>query len=227
MDCESGIGATDYWTMEREANTFAAELLMPEEYIRGRLKREASFAKVNVQVADQCEVSPMAAARQMAKFLDAGIVYAAEKSGEVAFSGRTEGTVAPCPSWGSVWDSDIFDYATSHFESSRRDVTLHWWVLPARMNLRSSDSREWRDILQKILSEICIDPDRREKLRQSINGVVAYANSICKRTNGYSVATVASAAMQRFKHNNEYQQFCGHPDFEAFLKNRIRSLFQK
>ncbi len=67
----------------------------------------------------------------------------------------------------------------------------------------------------------------KNNFRQSVNGVVASANSMAKRSDGYSEKSIYSAAIQRFHSNEKYGLLITHNDFPTFLQKRAYEMFQR
>ena len=167
----------------------------------------------------------MAAAIRITSYLVPGVVYAAEKNGLVQYSGKSESTIAPTLSWGREYDSNCYKYASEHSEVKYGESTVHWWVLPSKVSIESDDSRSWREVLEQILSDICTSDVEAHRLKQSVNGVAAYANSASKRSGNHNPRSVASACIQRFNDREDYKEFVQHPDFEAYVQKRSEAFF--
>ncbi len=225
VDLPDTGSSTSYWEMEKEANSFAAELLMPDVWLDKLLDDEEDLAAAHKTVAKECGVSGLAAAIRMASFLMPGVIYAAEKGGVVQYSGKSEGTVASSLTWGHPFHPKSYAYASEHNKEKYGGVKLHWWVLPPEISIDTTDGRSWRDILNQILSDICDSDLAAVKLKQSVNGVAAFANSTAKRSPKYSPSSVASACIQRFNDRDEYNEFASHPDFEAYVQKRSEAFF--
>ena len=224
IDPEKAVGASQYWEIEGEANTFAAELLMPKQFIVELMDSEQNLARIHRIITKECEVSPFASAIRLSSFIPSNVVYAYERNNAVEFSGRTPGTIASALGRGGEMPIDPFDYATSYFHKVLSGGITHWWVLPNEIHFDINDDREWRDILTNIVSDIGVDASQVQKFKLSVNGVVAYANGVCKRSNQYTVDSVVSASIQRFKDREGYDSFVSHPDFIAFLVKRAEGL---
>ncbi len=151
LDSEYVESNGDYWLFEEEANQFAAELLMPSPWLATLIESTPNLSKAHKRVCERCEVSAIAASRQLGSLLPKNIVYICEKDGEVEFSGRTNGTLANVPAWHTTLDSELFAYATDHYVSTLGLRRLHWWTLPDKVHEVSSDSRSWREILDAIV----------------------------------------------------------------------------
>ncbi len=213
-----------YWQIEEEANTFAAALLMPQQFIDELIAEEDDLARIYRIVTKECEVSPIASAIRLAAFMPPNIAYAYERNGAVEFSGKSAGTIASTLNWGAEFPNDPYDYAESHFQEVLNGGQIHWWVLPSEIHYDIDDDRTWRDILNGMVEDIEIPPADIKKYKSSVNGVVAYANGSCKRSDTYTVSSVVSASVQRFKDRGGYESFVQHPDFKAFLVKKAQEL---
>ncbi len=94
LDLAGTDGSEDYWTFEREANGFAADLLIPADWLSDLIAKKTSLADCRKKVIERCDVSPHAASIPLTKFLPGNIVFAIVRNGRVEHSGRTEGTFA-------------------------------------------------------------------------------------------------------------------------------------
>lgn len=225
LDVPETSGVVDYWAMEREANTFAAEVLMPFEWMDKLTDDSACLAKAHQTVAQECEVSGLAAALRLSSFFVPGVVYASVNHGTVDYSGRSEGTIAQSLQWGSHFDPKSYSYADDHSTAKLGSSTLHWWLLPSEVLVEDNDHRTWRELLDQIVSDICGSEAEAKKLRRSVNGVAAFANSTAKRQPNYGPDSVASACFQRFYDRPEYKAFTQHADFKAYVSKRSQSFF--
>ncbi|TCT21549.1 uncharacterized protein DUF955 [Thiobaca trueperi] len=224
---EEAQESSHYWKVEAEANVFAAELLMPTDYVEDVLSNVRDLAEANRLLASECQVSPVASAKRLTSFAPENVVYAYERNGVTEFSGRTEGTIANALSWGNDFPSAPFDYAESHFTAILNGGHIHWWVLPGEMHFDVDDGRTWREILSSIAEDIGVPSSNVEKFKASVNGVVAYANGACKRNGRHTVDAVVSAGIQRFKDRDGYEQFVDNKDFHSFLVKKAQELVGK
>lgn len=221
--------ADSYWQTEAEANSFAAELLMPRDWIINLISdRSTDYAKVHGLISEKCEVSLLAAAIRFKEILPSNLIYACEHANAVEFSGKTNGTIANALGWGSAFPKKPFAYCEKHYTAIIGKRVLHWWLLPKTISIKVTDDRGWREILCHILNDLGVtDTDELKKLKSSINGVFAYANSSAKRQDNYSVDTVISACVQRFSDKDGFEEFVSHQDFQAFIVDRVNAIFQQ
>lgn len=216
----------DYWETEGEANSFAGELLVPTDWVLKKLSKRDDLAKVHWLISKKCQVSLHVAAIRLTQLLPKNFVYVVERHGTVEFSGKTDGTLAGTLEWETFFESDAYNYSEKHFSIDAGDHRIHWWKLPGTFLHSKPDVRDWREILSDILNDLEIPRAKIPKLKSSINGVVAFANSAAKRSEDYSISTIAAACLQRFNDRDEYKEFSQHIDFATFVMKKAQALFE-
>ncbi|HEY6022006.1 MAG TPA: ImmA/IrrE family metallo-endopeptidase [Candidatus Paceibacterota bacterium] len=226
VDPTQSHGADNYWEFESEANTFAGELLVPAQWAAELLAGADDLAMLHVQIAQRCEVSLHAAAIRLAQLLPKNIVFAVERAGIVEFSGRSDGTLANALPWGGKFPANVYEYCEKHYSVTAENRRTHWWRLPNSCAIAVTDKRPWREILDSVVAGLGISAADQKELKSSINGVVAYANSVARRSKEYSVDTVVAACMQRLNDRPEFQDIVNHADFKAFLVQKARALVE-
>lgn len=216
--------ANDYWTFEDEANQFAAELLMPSDWVSAAVEDEPNLARLHRQVSVECKVSTLAASRRLATALPANIIFVCERAGAVEFSGKTLSTLANVPSWGSPFDPSLFEYARKHFKVIHGDRQLHWWVLPDEIAATTIDDRPWREVLDEIVEDIGVPAPDRARFKMSVNGVLSVANSAMKQQGRHTKNAVVAACLQRFSDRVDLSDIAHHPRFMDFVVKRAAEL---
>lgn len=232
-DIQGGIGDVvgGYSEIELEANRFAAELLMPSAWIKGLLDKNESLSAVLEITRSKADVSPIAAGFKLVSDLSPGVIFAViNRDNTIAYSARSLGTIASVPS-SDVRVADpksVYPYCEYFATELYGDQQYVWWRLPAEAHITDNgDSREWREVLEEILSDLGVKGTEKEKFRQSVNGVIGYANSATKRRDGYSEARICAAAMQRFHGKPQYTGLLKHKDFQIFIKKRASAMFRE
>lgn len=211
----------DYWTFEKEANNFAAELLMPSDWLESQIAANSDLSKLHRQLVEQCEVSLQASSIRLAQHLPQNIVYAVERGGLVEFSGRTQGTFATSLDWGEAIPDNSFPYAVQHDKWTVDSRTIHWWTLPGKLLLPDADSREWREILDQIVKDLSVPSENQIRFKQSLNASLAAVNGSLKGKPNYSIETLSAALMQRIHSKSEYSALVNHQHFEAFIQKKV------
>jgi hypothetical protein len=206
--------------MESEANMFAAELLMPWNWIATLIRAEPNVATIHVRICHDCDVSPIAAAITLARALVGDYIYAAERDGVVEFSGKTKSTAAPRPTTLAKLSENAYEYSEAHYATAFAGRLLHWWKLPAEIVLAADDNRSWRELLHLILVDIGTPQDKLVHAARSINGVIAAANGAAKLKGITSQAGIVAVCVQRMRDRNEFADFVSHPMFDTFISKR-------
>lgn len=215
-----------YWIVESEANRFASELLMPASWVAGLIEESDDPEVLMNSICDGARVSPAAAMIKLVNALPPGYVYTQlESDGTVTSSGRSRGTLANQPPWGTHIDPrSLFPSAQRMFRFNIGLNDYVWWKFPASMPLpRSSDAREWREILDEIVVDIGIPTEEAKKFKSQINGVIAFANGQLRHTIR-TRESIYSACLQRFHSKPDLQKFIGHRAFTDFLVKRVWDL---
>ena len=213
------------WSMETEANSFAAELLMPHLWIMELLSTTDDLSTVHRCIIQTCKTSAFSAAIRLSQLLPARIVYASERSGVVEFSGRTGQTIANALEAGAEFPKEPFAYSDDHYVSEVRERRLHWWRLPLEIHVDPSDDRTWRDILDCILDDIGLSTQESIEMKMSISGIVGSANNACDDKR--NVDSVVSACIQRLSDRNFYREITEHSDFYAFVRKRAEDIVHR
>lgn len=224
LDPDETGGVEGFLEMEQEANAFAAELLMPSIWVADVIEETKDLAKIHQRISKDCDVSLHAAAICLVNALPKNVVYAVARERFVEFAGRSEGTLANSLAADSKLEVDAYDYAESHYTATHAGRDIHWWKLPQRLSIQDVDDRDWRAILDDIVDDLALGDEEEEKFKKSVNGVAAYANSVAKRSEDYSIATLVAACIQRFKGRPEFDAFARHPAFDAFIAKKAEAL---
>ena len=169
-----------YREKEAEANRFAAELLMPKEWIGRLLNEDNSPATVAEEIRETAKVSNDAAIIALNNILPSGFVYVrVDNAKRVLSSARSEGTVVNYPTEGIfLHKSPVFSKAEQVFNFDYRNSGHYWLYFNPKEDLPVfSDDRSWKEILDQILDELGIDEKpTRLTTKQQINGVIASNN---------------------------------------------------
>jgi hypothetical protein len=220
-------GSGGYWEMEKEANRFASELLMPEAWVRELFEEASDTLNVLECVMREGVVSAQAATIRLMNVLPAGHIVAHVNRGVVVTAARSPGTLAnPPPVGGSAEIESVFPWA----EYKQRTIESRHYVcwtfssdtpMPGRQT-----AREWRDILDEIVGDLFV-PDQKQ-FKATVNGIVAGANSSMR--NNRKSGAIYSACLQRLHsraaHDVCIAKFVNHALFEEFIRARVEAFLQ-
>jgi Zn-dependent peptidase ImmA (M78 family) len=236
IDVSEGSSDSSYWELEGEANRFAAELLMPQWWLREITNRYKNPCEMLSVIKEHADVSVDAALIRLVSALMPGYLYAlVNEEGFVVSSGRSEGTLVGRLERGSFVDLRVaFQASDARWCMPFRGGTCIWWRFSREQALpKISDGRKWREILNNILDDLNIAEPNLESTRQTINAIVAYANSMVSndlrlKNLPKTPEAIYSAAMQRFesrmRDNPILQEAVYHPEFAAYLAQRVIGL---
>jgi hypothetical protein len=216
------------WEMEGEANRFASELLIPTTWASTVLKSADDFGAAVSSVQDNADVSPIASVIRLIGLAPPNHLFAyCDEDGVVLNAGRSFGTVANSPTWRQELDPDYLNRnAADRGEILAGSSCLHWWRLADAVTLfPTSDSREWREILNGILDDLEYLYSDRQHVQQSISGVIGATNS---RMRAGSPEELLAALIQRFDskivEGGIFLELAHHPKFRDFLVHRVGAL---
>lgn len=217
----------EYSIIEQEANRFAAELLMPSEWVVEKYtENNNDISKLHSHLVNVCKVSDQAAAIRIVDLLPKNIIYCAESYGTVLHSGRTNLTAAFPQEPNTRFDKDFYPYFDKYFTVTFGNSSYHWWQLSSKVKIETNeDNRTWREVLDSIVNDLDLDIDP-QKFKSSINGIIAYANGKAKQEGDYSIDSVISIAIYRLRREN-LEDFVTHKDFELFILKKVTAMFEK
>lgn len=215
-----------YSLLEQEANRFAAELLMPLDWVLTILEEvNGDIALLHRTIATDSGASDQSAAIRLIETLPQSIIYTAEENGTVLHTGKTDQTDAFLQENGGSFSSNFYPYIDSYSTNRVGSICYHWWQISTEIDILLEDNRTWREILNQIAKDI--NPSEgEEQFKKSINGIVAHAHGKIKLHGNYNINSVISACIYRLR-RTELNSFTSHPDFEAFVKMKVEDMFNK
>lgn len=223
---ESGVSG-DYWTIEQEANSFAAELLMPESFVVEAWHSERDLAHCHKVVADTCGVSLIAAAMRMMQVVEVDALFAIVKDETVEHAGRTPATLARALVRGRSLPAVPYpkDFAHSHVEY--RSQTIHWWTPPPAVAISTNSTLTWRELLENILKDSGYSGTDASKAKSSINGVLAYAHGSAKQKGKATHGEIVAAFVQRLSTDPKWEFVLKHSSANDFLAKKADSFLSE
>lgn len=217
-----------YSDMEPEANRFASELLLPSEWVSSTAKCFANPIDLALHLSEKANVSHTATLIKLAPLLEPGHIYAQlDQNGLVEVSGRSPGTLAESPLYGEpTKGSSQFPFVEHFWKGEIRGHSVFWWKLPSQMSMPPSrDNRDWRHILEEIISDVPESNDKRHHIRQSINGIIGAVNG---KSATQSLEEIYASLLLRFEARRQEGGFYGyiveHPKFSDFLIRRLEAM---
>lgn len=220
----------EYWYLEAEANRFASELLMPSIWVKDIIKTQNhDIYKITEQIVNKANVSSHAATIKIKDTINSGYIFAAlTEDNEVIFSGRSAGTLAAPPNWGDkITPENLFSFCQKSYQFVINGFYYYWWAFNDNISIpESTVIGDWRMLLGDIVVEIGIPLSKRKRFKQSLNGIIAYANGKV-RGKDRTLESLYSAALQRIHEHSEFKKLIQHQKFESFIYSKIISLLDR
>jgi hypothetical protein len=219
-----------YSVMEEEANRFASELLMPEQWVLDHIAANDNLAQLHETICRDSKVSPWAACIRLRSLLPPGIVYCCVESDvNVSFGGSSDGTHQSPPYKGEFNLSNAFARASAHYAWQSGYNTYHWWRFPTEVKLEDSEPRDWRVLLADIVNEVAPPGSDTTKIQHVINSVISAAHNSVLRNKSlpYTEEAIIAACLNSIDNRNDLMNFGYHPEFDMVIKKRAAELYTK
>ncbi|WP_133988866.1 ImmA/IrrE family metallo-endopeptidase [Janthinobacterium sp. 75] len=213
-----------YWEMEAEANRFAAELLMPRDWLRDQILTQKDPTSVIRMTLDLCGTSMAAATIALNNALPPGYVYArTNDEGLVATSISSQGTLVRPFAQGEKFAGSVRVEESSACYSMDFKGTHHWLYFgEENVPDQIADERPWREIFDEIIQDtdaIAI----QENIKHSVNAIISACNK--KDT---SAALFFTNVRHRMAGRTEvYDKILTHPLFNVFLQKKVSDLISR
>lgn len=213
----AGTGSRLEW-QEYEADMWARELLIPDQWLRGNLDAGRPVATAR-DVRRHCDVPIGMAAAAVASMLPAGHAWAVTVQGYVRRSGTSRGTRHATPSLGeSVTAHAIARTSREHQILELDDRTLHWWILDdpssrsAAIEFSGSGSR---DVLRQILDDIGVHGGAATQVRDQVASIVGWA--VGERPAGTGDELMELVLARRSNLDHTVVDAIDHPEFPRYV----------
>jgi hypothetical protein len=234
--CETGAARGfdvhgDVVDPEPEANRFAAELLVPAEWL---LPLVVSLGTASVSPLMEeiraADVSAYVACLRLLDVLPTGHAFCVTAGGFIRMTGQTRGT-GVLPFHPRDLDRARLDQWAQVVEDiSYGPAQVTWWTYRGETTVTeyAADPRSWRDVLSDLLDRHApVEPERGKTLR-SLNGVIAAANGVAKREGISDPAALYVRFRGRFAKARALPETLLHdPDFDVLLHKRAETLGQR
>ena len=216
-----------YWYYEREANRFAAELLMPESWILSIIGKHDNPCDKMQEVAAVAKVSLQAAALRIASCTSEPCLFVMLEGNKVKLGGRSPSALARVPRSGEEIDPrKLFPWNRHHWHKKDGEFVYHWWSFTGSADQIAAPVEDWRSVLDEIVSDLPIPESNHRQFKMRVNGVIANANGSVRQAR--SVESVYEACLQRLYSNARedelYKMLVESRKFKLFLSSRVHAL---
>lgn len=201
-----------YHDCEVEANRFAAELLMPSEWVKSILSTKHPKEALTT-------IKKIAGTSTVATFYKVGSLISDEYIGVLTnFNGKVVSSVSnnprlKTPANGELLKEQAVYKSASEVELSINEHNAIYWLKYSNViTPKDYDQRSWREILNLIIEELNLD----KKIGIRIVACISVLNKP-----GVMHKEFFLKARQRIASDNNFFEVSKHPDFELFLAKRI------
>lgn len=204
-----------YHDCEVEANRFAAELLMPTEWLE-ELLRNSSPGHAHQTILEIVGTSPEAAFYRIGALLPYNYIgVLTSKTGKVLRSVTTNSRLQR-PEEGEVLTGQaVFKSASKAVHTLHTNNIIYWLRYDRAIAPVDKSTMSWRECLAQIAEEVGVD----KKLLQSLNGCISAINKP-----GITFEEYFDRAHQRIVSDNRFKEIFQHPEFAIFLAAKIKEI---
>ncbi|POH75365.1 ImmA/IrrE family metallo-endopeptidase [Arthrobacter glacialis] len=232
-DSRQGQATADRRRQEREANAFAARILVPAEFINAI--RALPVPEMLVRLED-AQVSAYVGLRVLSEELPAGYVFALREKDdnrvECWWTSRTDvhsshPYAVPGIRKGQAVDSSAMGHELQDSGWAHHQGRLVWWGKTRTTIEVPEGTSNWREIRDEILSEVCSSSDSKTSLMQSLGGVVGNLKPISQDIE--SIASELKMRLERKSANDgagPMADFVAHDQFLPFVYAHARSTLE-
>ena len=213
-----------YKQMESEANRFAAELLMPEEWIRTLATGKQIDIPQVISNIREIGISHTAAYLRLAQYLPAGYVFIEVSNGKVLYSTKSRETTANIPFKNETLNLDSLMVCDCEHGIIPSYNPIHWFYFPEQKPIPSHIDQTSPEIINQIMEDIELSSHEKTGSLQSINGIIGATNS---RARHLSAESLYSSLLNRFSSRQQLHPIVSHPRFKDFLAQKARELIAR
>lgn len=202
-----------YHDGEVEANRFAAELLMPTQWVESLLSTQHP-ATVLETICKTAGTSHIAAFYKIGTRISSEYIgVLTNLQGKVVSSISNNARLVSPQKGDFIKDQAIFKIASEYKRSTSTQNHIYWLRFSEDVVIPTDDDpRSWRDILYPIIEELHLD----KKIGVRIIACISALNKP-----GVMNEEFFLKARQRIASDDEFFEVSKHPDFELFLAKRI------
>ena len=216
---DEGLGDAKYTQMESEANSYAAELLLPTTWLIEEYQKSPNIKSFLDSTLEKTGASRDATLIKVFKVLTSPLICA-----QISDTGKrlTGYKTATAP----YYDLDERAPLTKHTFANAKESEafslgdrnyIIWAFEEVKFKEGEEDLREWRDILNQILYET-----QQEDRLQSINAILA-ANF----KKDIPLLDACANILRAFDRNGQYQDIMGHRLFGQYVIKRATELSKR
>ncbi len=215
-----------YLNIEREANRFASELLMPTPWVKTVLSYEEDLSKVHDEITNTAQVSREAAAFKITACAEKPIIFAElDNSFNIIQISNSHLLGLRTPDLGTPAHTVIDTYKTArcYFNKTTRRHYM-WWSLGSTETITPPSDEDWRSLLKTILKDSQLPPEDTKHIQHSLNGVFGSKKGELSRNNTLNYDRLYTDSQTRLINDKKYQRITEHPLFNQLVANKCQDM---
>lgn len=204
-----------YSLMETEANRFAAELLMPSDWLVEEFNRASSVEQYFRSVLALSGASKEATLNKILRPLPQPVICIQVDSSSKVLNPRRSQTAPYPPERDALVTREIFP-TDCHFERFELEGQFYMsWIFIGR-DIEETDKRPWREVYAQILNDTAM-----QDYLQNMNGILAAAYG---KNKTLDEPEICGAIIRAFTKYEMYDAVRRHELFEQFVIKRVKEL---
>jgi len=228
-----GENDTQYAKYEREADAFASELLLPEDWLLEQIIDINDIKKLEERISiiyKTTGLSHSAIGYKITDFLSPNFIFLVVKSNNIIQWFKSSPSTLYKPEY-NIKGSEIFNtnlYKTYHhqmYEINVNGYSYYWFYVG--LDIVVEYDKEDTRLDQEILKQIIIDLDLDPKLIRQINPALGHAKSRLKLEHNLNYQNLYEHCIYKVETNDKYSWICNHKDYKTFIHKRVIALLNK
>lgn len=225
----------EYGELEAEANRFASFLLLPSKIIgtfidKSLKNNQISLSELIQRLAAKAETSLLTTTFRVIKLLPPDFAYFVLDSDNVCiYKGSSRETKLRLPNPGKkVEIKNFFDKTHKRSSIITDQFKFYFYTfLLEEVNPEYVENKEWREILNEILSRSFNDKEQRARWFKKLNARIGSFYGSCLKRENYSFEKFYELLYNRLFVYGDMGWLLKDPGFKVFINRKISDLFDK
>ena len=216
---------TEYETYEREADEFASELLLPEEWILDQVEHIHDIKSLDQQISYIYEVSGVshpAIGFKVTQYLKPNYTFIVTNSNdEIQWLKQSPNTYTRV-------DKNFHDkFKDTMFKIAVNGYIYYWFDsnIEITKDFDMQDVRRDQDILVETINDLGLDNLNSKKI--SINSALAHSRQSLQKSNELNYDNLFERCVYKVESEEKYNWITSHKDYKLFIHKRTLSLLSK
>ncbi len=224
----------EYKDMEAEANHFAAEILLPTEFIIDCITKDFNTNTTEIghfieNLAKKAQTSLIATTLKVFNNLPPNYMYVIiDNNNTVVYSGKSIGTIPKKPDQGHTIDiNSLFIHDLTKNVINTSSYQFIYIYFPRSIDVKISDNTDWRSILFSIINDKFTDENDKKHIYKSVNSRIGalYGSDLSRKKINFN--DFYHSILERIQGYHDLGWLLSHESFKEFLLRKATDLFNK